>query len=138
MNFKKGGDPMTDNNIFPIRKSDRFHLILGTISTSGEVKEAERVGIAFLKPGSNTFRLKIWTFPEGEYYLAREADDHNQYVALVKEEYASNGEGKVQWHKIGVGEVVGNFIRIHFHLISGDVFLCLFPKNAKSGVADAA
>jgi hypothetical protein len=125
-------------NVLPIRKSDKFHLVLGKVTSSGEITEVERVGIAFLKPGSNTFRLKLWTYPEGEFYLARVADSHNAYVALTKEEYSSGGEERVKWQKIGHGEVVGNLIRIRFHLIAADIYLCLFPAKAEPEVANAA
>ena len=129
---------MTENNIIPIRKSDKFHLVLGKVTGAGEIEETERVGIAFLKPGSNTLRLKLWTYPDGDFYLAREADNHNAYVALTKEEYSTQGQERVQWRKIGHGEVVGNFVRIRFHLIAADIYLCLFPAKPESEVADAA
>jgi len=120
------------DNIISIRKTDRFYLCKGAVDDAGGIVEKERIGIAYLKPTSNTFRLRLWMFPKGEYFLAREYGDHFKYVVLCRDEFEVAGRGQQnQWHKIGVGEVVGNFIRIHFHLLSDDVFLCLFPKGAK-------
>jgi hypothetical protein len=136
---KNGGDPMNEN-IIPIRKADQFFLCRGRVDETGQVIELERVGMAYLKPTSAMFRLRLWMFPKGEFFLAREDGDHFRYVALCREEYEIAGQGqKNQWHKIGVGEVLGHFVRIRFHLLSDDVYLCLFPKGSVSGeVLDAA
>ena len=121
-----------NDNVIAIRKSDRFFLYSGAVTKTGEVIERERVGVAYLKPTSSMFRLRLWMFPKGEYFLARNEDDHFHYVALSREEYELADQGqKNQWHKIGVGDVVGNFIRIRFHLFSDDIYLCLFPKGPK-------
>ncbi len=128
------------DNIIPIRKSDRFYLCKGCVNSEGEVHERERVGVAFLKPSSSMFRLRLWMFPKGEYFLAREDGDHFHYTALCRDEFDAVGVGlRSQWHKIGTGEVLGNFIRIRFHLLSDDVYLCLFPDAVKKEEAiDAA
>ena len=135
----KGGEPMTEN-IISIRKTDQFYLCKGSVSKSGEVIEKERVGRAYLKPNATMFRLKLWMLPKGEYFLAREENGHFQYLALCREEFEVSPEGhKNQWHKIGSGEVIGNFIRIRLHLLSEDIYLCLFPNEAKRAeVLDAA
>jgi hypothetical protein len=128
------------DNIIPIRKTDQFYLCKGAVSESGSVVERERVGVAYLKPTSNTFRVRLWMFPKGEFFLAREDGDHLTYVVLSRDSYEVAGRGpQNQWHKIGVGLVVGNFIRIRFHLLSEDIFLCLFPSGSKAEeVLDAA
>ncbi len=121
-----------NNNVLPIRKTDQFSLCKGIVSENGEVIEKECVGLAYLKPTSTMFRLRLWMFPKGEYFLAREDGDHFNYLVLCREEYETVAKGlKNQWHKIGVGEVAGNFIRIRFHLFADDIYLCLFPKESK-------
>jgi hypothetical protein len=131
----KGGNAMQENeNVIPIRKADRFYLTKGHVTKTGEVVERERVGVAYLKTTSTMFRLRLWMFPRGEYFLAREDGEHTRYLALCREEFETpDGITKNQWHKIGVGEVVGNFIRIRFHLFSEDIFLCLFPRESNTG-----
>lgn len=123
---------MNDNeNVIPMRKADKFYLSKSHVSKNGDLTEGERVGVAYLKPGSNTFRLRLWMFPHGEYFLAREQGNHDHYLALCREEFQVADGTKNQWHKIGVAEVVGNFIRIRFHLLSEDIYLCLFPNGSK-------
>src|SRR4051812_18300449 len=120
------------DKVVSMRKSDRFYLCKGNPTDSGYVIENERVGVAYLKPASSMFRLRLWMFPKGEYFLAREEGNHFHYVALCRDEYeAASQSQKNQWHKIGVGEVIGNFIRIRFHLFPDDIYLCLFPKTSK-------
>lgn len=133
----EGGENMREN-VIPIRKVDRFFLTKGFVTKAGEVVEKERVGVAYLKPGSSLFRLRLWTFPEGEFFLAREASDNTRYVALCREEFVASGDLKNHWHKIGTGEVIGNFVRIRFHLISEDIYLCLFPSRKGQEVIDVA
>jgi hypothetical protein len=124
---------MENDNIIPIRKSDRFFICKGTVAETGEFIERERVGVAYLKPASSMFRLRLWMFPKGEFFLAREEGEHIHYLALCLDDYEVAGQGqRNQWHKIGVGEVIGNFIRIRFHLFPDDFYLCLFPKGSKT------
>ena len=128
----KGGEPMADDqNVIPIRKVDRFYLVHGE-AKDGRFIERERVGLAYLKPGSSVFRLRLWMFPKGEYFLAREEGDQVSYLALCRDEYQVGGNVKSQWHKVGIGEVQGNFIRIRFHLLAEDIYLCLFPAEMKA------
>jgi hypothetical protein len=122
------------DNVIPIRKSDRFFLCKGHFNEAGQFIETERVGVAYLKPSSTTFRLRLWTFPKHEYFLARVAGDHSRYLALCREEIA----GKSYWHKIGSGEVIGSFIRIGFHLLPDDIYLCLFPGRTAFEEVDHA
>lgn len=139
--YQKGGNGMPENeNVIPIRKADRFYLSKGHVTQAGEVVEKERVGVAYLKTTSTMFRLRLWMFPRGEYFLAREEGEHNRYLALCREEFETPDRViRNQWHKIGSGEVIGNFIRIRFHLLSDDIFLCLFPTESNNGeVLDAA
>lgn len=134
---QKGGMPMHEN-VIPIRKADKFVLTKGHVSDSGELIEGPKVGVAYLKPGSSMFRLRLWMFPSGEYFLARKDNDHSAYMALCREEFAQKGEVKNQWHKIGTGEVLGNFVRIRFHLFAEDIYLCLFPKGRPEEKSDVA
>jgi hypothetical protein len=139
--MSQGGESMNDaSNIIAIRKTDKFFLCKAGLNETGEVVERERVGVAYLKPTSSTFRLKLWMFPKGEFFLAREERRDGEYVALCRDEYEIPFYGpKNQWHKIGFGEVVGNFVRIRMHLLSEDIYLCLFPEVINEAEAtDAA
>ena len=127
-----------NDNVLPIRKADRFFLCRGRITDTGELIEKERVGMAYLRPASTMFRIRLWMFPRGEYFLAREDGDHFKYVALSKDQYEVEGESRTEWQKIGAGEAIGNFIRIRFHLLTDDYFLCLFLTESKSEALDAA
>lgn len=129
--LKKAGEILTKEKILPFRKYDRFPLTTGAISQLGEVIERDPVGFAFLKPGSKMFRLKIWAFPEVNYFLAQdEREDLTGYQVLALEEYqASNGELKTNWNKVGEGKLAGNYIQLRIQFFADEIFLCLFPEN---------
>lgn len=119
-----------ENNIIPIRKADRFTLCRGTMGPDQELIEYEQVGVAYIKPGSKTFRVKLWMFPNQQYFLAPENEKSTTYTLLSLEEFQSqSNEKKSSWQKIGKGEFVGLHIKMKFHLLSEDVYLCLFPDE---------
>jgi len=120
----------TDSNVIPIKKADKFFLVRGTMGADEELIEYEKVGIAYLKPGAKTFRIKLWMFPHNQYFLTRETESTSSYVILSLEEFKSQAqEAKNIWQKVGVGEFVGLHIKMKFHLLSEDVYLCLFPDE---------
>lgn len=120
------------DNIIPIRKSDKFGVYLGDVTDSGEIVEGESVGIAFLKPGSKKFRLKLWVLPSHQYFVVPDDKDDRKYIVLSLEEYAlPTGETKTSWNRIGYGNLVGNFIAIRIQLLSEQMFLCLFPEKSE-------
>lgn len=120
------------DNIIPIRKSDKFGVYLGDVTSSGEIVEGESVGIAFLKPGSKKFRLKLWVFPSHQYFVVPDDKDEKKYVVLSLEEYTlPTGEIKTSWNRIGYGNLVGAFIAIRIQLLAEQVFLCLYPDKAE-------
>ncbi len=84
------------------------------------------------------FRLRLWMMPKCEYFLAREDDDHFKYLALCRDEFEVAGERRTSGRRLGTGEVMGNFIRIRFHLLPDDFFLCLVPNESKPEEFDAA
>lgn len=118
----------TQNNVIPIRKADKFNLTTGKINEDGSISVADQVGYAYLKPGGKTFRLKFWMFPKESYFLSRDVDSDSTYTILSVEDYlSSNLEPKTVWREIGKGYVMGNYIRLNFHLIKEEIYLSLFP-----------
>lgn len=125
-----------NENVVPIRKTDRFGLFKGRIEDNGEVVEREQVGFAYIKPGSRMFRLKLWMFTKEQYFLATNDDDPSRYEILSLDEFMVGEEARKSWNKIGVGELNGSFIQLKFQLLGEDIYLCLFPEKAE--VANAA
>lgn len=123
-----------NENVVPIRKSDRFGLFTGRIE-NGEVVEREQVGFAYIKPGSRMFRLKLWMYVREQYFLATNDSDPTRYEILSLDDYLVEQEVRKSWHKIGAGELVGSFIQLKFHLLDEDIFLCLFPEKAEAAHA---
>lgn len=120
------------DNVIPLRRSEKFGVYLGDVTSSGEIVEGESVGIAFLKPGSKKFRLKLWSFPSHQYFVVPDDHDEKKYIVLSLEEYQlSTGETKTSWNRIGYGNLVGAFIAIRIQLIADQVFLCLYPDRAE-------
>lgn len=121
------------SNVIPIRKSDRFGVYLGEITSSGEVVEGESVGVAFLKPGSKKFRLKLFVFPNHQYFIMPDDQDDTKYVVLSLEEYQlPTGEMRTSWHRIGNGRLLGSFIVLRIQLLPENIFLCLFPEKSEA------
>lgn len=123
-----------NENVVPIRKTDRFGLFTGRIE-NGEVVEREQVGFAYIKPGSRMFRLKLWMYVREQYFLATNDNDPARYEILSLDDYLVDEEVRKSWHKIGAGELVGSFIQLKFHLLGEDIFLCLFPEKAEAAHA---
>lgn len=120
------------SNVIPIRKSDRFGVYLGDITSSGEVVEGESVGVAFLKPGSKKFRLKLFVFPSHQYFIVPDDRDDTKYVILSLEEYQlPTGEMRTSWNRIGNGRLLGSFIVLRIQLLPENIFLCLFPEKSE-------
>ena len=63
------------SNVVPIRKSEKFGVYTGVITSSGEVIEGESVGVAYLKTGSKKFRLKLFTHPNTQYFILPDDND---------------------------------------------------------------
>lgn len=121
-----------NDNVVPIRKSDKFGVYLGEITDQGEVIEGESVGIAFLRPGRKVFRLNLWTFAREQYFVAPDENDSTKYTVLsLNEHQLANGEIRSHWNKIGVGVLVGSFIKLQLPLLSRELFLCLFPGTSE-------
>lgn len=123
----------SESNVIPFKKTDRFVLCRGTMGPNDELIEYEQVGVAYLKPGAKTFRVKLWMFPQQSYFLAPESEASTAYTLLSLEEYQSQlNEKKTSWQKIGVGEYVGLHIKMRFHLLTEEVYLCLFPDEKQT------
>lgn len=121
---------MEENNVIPIRKTDRFTLCTGKLHKDGSIEEFHKIGNAYLKPGAKTFRLKFWMYPKESYFLSRDHDSDLIYTILSVEEYlGANLEPKTTWREIGKGYVMGNYIRLEFYAMKDEVYLSLFPEK---------
>ena len=120
-------------NVIPFTKTDRFSVYRAELGASGEVIEREKVGQAFMKKGAKKFRLKLWLMAGVSYFVAPDDWDDKKYVVLIPDEYKTpTGEMRTTWHRIGHGEVVGSFIKLRIHLLSEDIYLCLFPDKPRA------
>ncbi len=121
------------SNVVPIRKTDRFGVYLGEVASSGEVVEGESVGIALLKQGSKKFRLKLFVYPNHQYFIVPDEKDDTKYIVLSLEEYRNqSGEVRKSWNRIGEGRLVGSFIVLRIQLLPENIFLCLFPDKSEA------
>jgi hypothetical protein len=121
------------SNVIPIRKSDNFGVYVGEVTSNGEIIEGESVGIAFLKQGSKKFRLKLFLFPNHQYFVVPDEKDDTKYIVLSLEEYQlPSGENRTSWNRIGEGRLVGSFIALRVQLIPENIFLCLFPDKSEA------
>lgn len=117
-----------ENNVIPIKKTDRFILTTGKLHQDSFIEEKNQIGYAYLKPTSKTFRLKFWMFPKESFFMSRDNDSENVYTILSMEEFMTPAlEPKTVWRVIGKGYVIGNYIRLDFYLFQEEIYLCLFP-----------
>ncbi len=120
----------TDANLLQFRKTDRFALSMGQINEYGDVTETDRIGTAFMKPGAKLFRIKLWAFPNVQYFLARDRSKPDVYNVLALDEYKTPaGDMRSNWNQIGSGQALGSFIKFRIHPFQADLFLCLFPEE---------
>ena len=134
MKQHKGGK--MDNKIIPLdagpQRYDSFNIFVGQIDEQNQIVEEDRVGIAFLRGKSKVFSLRLWMFDSQKYFVAPNDDDPVKYDVLSLEEYTTrDGVEKSHWHKVGVGQYFGNYIKLRFHLIDRELYLSLFPINRK-------
>lgn len=121
------------SNVVPIRKSERFGVYLGEVTSSGEIIEGESVGIALLKQGSKKFRLKLFVYPSHQYFIVPDEKDDTKYVVLSLEEYRNqSGEVRKSWNRIGEGRLAGSFVALRIQLLPENIFLCLFPDKSEA------
>lgn len=121
------------SNVIPIRRMDKFSVLTGKLHQDGSIEELFQVGNAYLKPGAKTFRMKFWMFPRESFFITREDDSDSLYTILSVEEYlAPNLEPKTVWRKVGMGVVVGNYIRLTFYILGEEFYLSLFPDAASA------
>lgn len=118
------------SNVIPLRKTDRFGVYTGEVTSSGEIIEGESVGIAFMKHGSKKFRLKLFVFPSHSYFIIPDDNDDTKYTVLSLEEYQlPTGEMRTHWNRIGEGRLAGSFIALRVQLLLEPLYLCLFPDK---------
>ncbi len=112
------------------QKSERFGVITGELSSTGELNQKDRIGSAYMKRGTKKFRLKLWLMGEASYFVMPDNKDPRKYTIVIPDQYRfTNGESKTNWHRVGIGEVAGTYIRLKIHLLSEDVFLSMFPDK---------
>ncbi len=117
---------MNKNN----QKTERFGVYLGEIDPMGELKEKERIGSAYMKRGTNQFRLKLWLMNGTSYFVVTDLKDQSKYRIVIPEEFQfSNGESKTRWHQVGEGEVAGTYIKLKIYLLAEEFFLSMFPDR---------
>lgn len=127
------------SNVVPIRKSEKFGVYSGVITSSGEVIEGESIGVAFLKSGSKKFRLKLFTHPSTQYFILPDESDDTKYVVLSLDEYQlPTGETKASWYRVGEGKLCGSFIALRIQLLPENIYLCLFPDKPEEVEASIA
>ncbi len=122
-----------NGKVIPLRKSNHYGVFTGETLSSGEVIEKHQVGSAFLKPGSNKFRLKLYMFPSLQYFVLPNDEDPKKYEVVSLEEYEVPGQGKkTSWNKVGEGTLTGVFITLRLHLIAMPLYLSLYPMGRES------
>ena len=121
------------NNVIALPKTERFAVYCGELNLDGELKGKNRIGSAYMKPGAKKFRLKLWLMSDISYFVAPDDKDPKKYVVLIPDQYRlPNGELRTSWHRIGVGEVTGTYIKIRIHLIATEIFLSMFPDSTRA------
>ena len=121
---------MNHENLLKFRKTDRFTLSLGEINEYGDVIESDRIGTAFMKPGAKLFRIKLWAFPNIQYFLARDRSNPDVYNVLALDEFKTTaGDMRSNWNQVGSGQLIGSFIKFQIRPFQADLFLCLFPEE---------
>ncbi len=117
---------MNQNN----KKTERFGVFLGELNSTGELKEKERIGSAYMKRGTKQFRLKLWLMNGTSYFIVTDFKDQSKYRIVVPEEFHfSDGGAKTRWHQVGEGTVSGTYIKLKIYLLAEDFFLSMFPDK---------
>lgn len=128
-----------NENVVPIRKSERFPVLNGDVVFTNEVLESQQIGFAYMKPNSRLLRMKLWMFPNEQYFIAPYENDPTKYTVLSLEEYQPPGqESRTVWNKIGSGDLKDNYIHLTLNFPKQDVFVSLFPDKEEPKAQNAA
>jgi hypothetical protein len=118
-----------NDNVIPIRKSERLKVFSSELAVADDVQN-QQIGFAYMKPNSKLLRLKLWMFPNEQYFIAPYENDPSKYTVLSLEEYQTAGrESRTVWNKVGGGVLADTFIRISLNFPHQEIFVSLFPDN---------
>jgi len=125
--------------VVPLKKIENYSVYIGDCDAAGELTEGENVGVAFLKNGSKSFRLKLYMWPAVQYFIVQSENEPSKYTVLSLDEYKlASGESRTRWSKIGEGIYTGSFIRMTLPLLPKVLFLCLYPNEVAESEALSA
>lgn len=122
------------SKVLPLKSSpqkfEAFNVAVGHLDEANQVVETDRAGVAFLKGNSKVFSLRLWMFSSTKYFVAPDDEDRTRYDILSLESYSTrDGDMKSNWHKVGRGDISGNYLRLKFYVLDREVYLSLFPKG---------
>lgn len=119
-----------NENVVPFKKSERLGVFSSEITVKNEQMENQQLGFAYMKPHSRLLRLKLWMFPNEQYFIAPYEDDPTKYTVLSLEEYQPTGqEARTVWNKVGSGELMDSFIRLTLNFPQQEIYVSLFPDK---------
>ncbi len=130
---------MTDN-VIQIKKAEprpeRFGVFVGKLNPTGELEQKERIGSAYTKRDSKKFRIKLWLMGNVSYFLTPSDKDPRRYYVLIPESYRlPTSQMRTNWHRVGMGEVAGTYIKIRIYLFAEDIYLSMFPDSFRNFTA---
>lgn len=121
------------SNIIQFQKPKSYGVYVAEITQDGEVAEGESVGVAFRKPENEKFRLKIFLFPENNYFVVPDDAVSGEYLVLSLEEYSlANGEKKSSWNRVGRGRTTNGFISLRIPLLPENLYISVSPSEAEA------
>lgn len=89
------------------------------------------VGMAYLKEGTKTYTLRLWTFLDIKFYLLPTQDDPTKYLIMTRElKNIKNSKNKYFWNIVGHGKArsMDGVLELNFDLLSKTIFMNLFPE----------
>jgi hypothetical protein len=138
-NHTQGGEMNNDSQVIQMPKWARLDVFRGHVNDKFEIEKDNDVGIAFVRSGSNSFRVRLWMWMDCQFVLKPTRDDQYKFDILTAEESREqDGKKLTFWNKVGSGEWFGDFIHLKFNVLDADFFLDLrnLPKEgamAKEG-----
>jgi hypothetical protein len=114
------------------QKCYRFQITKAQRNNEGKLVRAKTVGMAYLVEGQETYKIRLWTFVNDNFFMVMNRYDSSKFVLMSREPNRNpHSKNKYFWNVIGNGMAISaqNVIELNFDLIHEPLYLNVFPEE---------
>ena len=110
----------------------RYEIYRGR-ETEGKLVDLKTAGYAYLNEGTDFYVVKLFLLPRNTYFLSKNRTTPSGYTIFAKT--FENGSVRHFQNPVGSGRLMENVkthLSINFPDLASQMFMSLFPKEARS------